>query len=451
MKTINEMKTALEMGHVTSVQLVDEASGAHRKFLSKNALAQISPIAKKIAKKRDEERRQGFIRGPLHGIPIVIKDNIFYKDGTPTTCNAYAFHDFYPPHHAPIVDYLIDKGAIILGKANLSEFAYFMGDEKTPSGYGSMYGQVKHPFDETIDPLGSSTGSAVAVKLGIVPAAIGTETNGSLMAPAFQCQIVSLKPTFGLVTQAGIIPLSPLQDTAGPMANCCYDCALLMDALTNDQPTEHPFPFSMSFTDAITKPLNQGKVGIVHFKDHPYSSEELQVIEQSKAKLTKAGFTYVEITVELPPLENERTLLVEFKYAINRFLQTYNDKIPYQNLDGIIEFHKNNAQRCLKYGQAILEKATASHGDLTNPEYLKWRDQLLTEAHLFEQLLHDHDLIAIGAPTWSSFAPIYGNPSLCIPEGIINKQPKAMVFVGKKFDDQTLLRFGHSYEGSHSF
>lgn len=448
MITFTQMRIALESGRVTSLQLVNQALENNRQWIDKNAIGRISPFAKKLAKKRDEERRLGFVRGPLHGIPIVIKDNIFYKDGTPTTCNAYALHDFYPPAHAPIVKYLLDKGAIIIGKANLSEYAYFLSDDKMPSGYGSMYGQVKHPFDETIDPLGSSTGSAVAVKLGIVPGAIGTETNGSLMAPAFQCQIVALKPTFGLVSQQGIIPISPVQDTAGPMASCVYDCALLMDALIDDQQHVHPFPFSQSFAEAIEQPLTGGKIGLVHFEDNQYSSEEFAVIEQSKARIIKAGFTYEEIIVKLPKLENEPTLLVEFKYAINQFLQSVSGLTPHKSLEDLILFHREHAKRCLRYGQTIFEKAVATHGDVTHPEYLAWRDSLLDEAHLFEKILHEKQLVAIGTPVWLSFAPIYGNPSLCIPEGIFNKQPKAMVFVAKKYDDQTLLRFGHAYEAT---
>lgn len=446
MNTIKAMIQALETGKTTSLELVEEALKEHYRYISKNAIALISPQAKRLARKRDLERSEGYIRGPLHGIPLVIKDNIFYKDGTPTTCNAYAFHDFYPPVHAKIVNHLLNQGAIILGKANLSEFAYFMSEDNMPSGFGSMYGQVKHPFDESVDPLGSSTGSAVAVKLAIVPGAIGTETNGSLMAPEFQCQIVALKPTFGLVSQAGIIPLSPLQDTAGPMANTSYDCALLMDALINVRDDSHPFPFSHSFKEAMEKPLSEGKVGLVYFKGHAYSDEEKEVIEKAKIRIIKSGFTYEEITIELPAMENDKTLLVEFKYAIDKFLKEMGERTPYKSLEDIIEFHRNNAKRCLKHGQTLLEKSAATHGDLTNPEYLKWRDQLLMEAHLFEKLLHERNLVAIGTPVWLSFAPIYGNPSLCIPMGVYNKQPKAMVFVAKKYDDQTLLRFGDAYE-----
>ena len=188
---IKVIQQQLFKGEKTSVQLVEDVIEKHRLFKDKNAIALISPLALSIAKQRDEERKLGKIRGPLHGIPVLIKDNILYADGTPTTANSFALKDFIPKNNASLIYGLIAAGAIIVGKANLSEFAYFMGDEKMPSGYGSLYGQVKHPVDESIDPLGSSTGSAVAVALGIVSLAIGTETNGSLMAPAFHNQMIS--------------------------------------------------------------------------------------------------------------------------------------------------------------------------------------------------------------------------------------------------------------------
>ena len=267
--SIREIKKRLESKEVTSVELVKEALKMHEKWIDKNAIAQISPFAMYQAILRDQERNEGRIRGPLHGIPLVIKDNILYHDGTPTTANAFSLHDLIPPFNANLVDKLIEAGAIIFGKGNLSEFAYFMSYDDMPSGFGSMYGQVKHPFDEKIDPYGSSTGSAVAVKLGIVDLAIGSETNGSLMAPAYQCQIVSFKPTFGYVSKHGIIPISPTQDTAGPMANTVEDCALLMDVLAFEDPSD-PTTLNLkrpqSFSKNINKPLKKSKIGLLTLK-----------------------------------------------------------------------------------------------------------------------------------------------------------------------------------------
>ncbi len=447
-----DLKTCIsKLNHqeISSVELVQLAIQNHQENLDKNAIGSIWPDALKWAEKLDEERKNGHIRSALHGIPIAIKDNILFNDGTPTTCNSYAFHDFISPFNANIVNQLLEAGIIPLFKANLSEFAYFMSDEGMPSGYGSMHGQVKHPFDETIDPYGSSTGSAVSVKLGIIPISIGSETNGSLMAPAYQCQIVSFKPTFGRVSKYGIIPISHTQDTAGPMGNTVLDCALLMDVLsfadTNDPDTlnHNHKPVSL----ALDKPLKPSKVGLLSLSNYPYDEDSKKVYEQTKTRLVSMGHTVVEFSTEYPNMDNNPTLKIEFKANMNRFLNTVKGHTPHQTLSDIIEFNQKHADRCLKYGQSLLIQSNETDGDLNGAFYLEKRADLLDKAGYLERTMVEQDLISIAAPFWLSYAPIYGNPSVCIPEGIYSGKPKAMVFVGKKDDDETLLRLCHQYEG----
>lgn len=445
---LNTCLNQLKLGKITSVELVKQALKAHEQWLDKNAIGSVLPSAIELAEKLDEERKNGHLRSALHGIPIAIKDNILFNDGTPTTCNSYAFHDFIPPFNASIVDKLLDAGIIPLFKANLSEFAYFMSDEDMPSGYGSMHGQVKHPFDESIDPYGSSTGSAVAVKLGIVSISIGSETNGSLMAPAYQCQIVSYKPTFGLVSKHGIIPISNTQDTAGPMGNTVYDCALLMDVLsfadTNDPDTLKHVHKPVSL--ALDKPLKPSKVGLLSLSNYPYDEDSKKVYEQTKTRLVSMGHTVVELSTEYPNMDNNPTLKIEFKANMNRFLERVKGHTPHQTLSDIIEFNQKHAERCLKYGQSLLIQSNETDGDLNGAFYLEKRADLLDKAGYLERIMIEQDLIAVAAPFWLSYAPIYGNPSVCIPEGIYSGKPKAMVFVGKKDEDETLLRLCHQYE-----
>lgn len=446
--SIIEIKKRLESHEVTSVELVKNALKMHEKWIDKNAIAQISPYALYQAILCDKERKEGKIRGPLHGIPLVIKDNILYQDGTPTTANAFSLHDLIPPYHAHIVEKLIASGAIILGKANLSEFAYFMSYDDMPSGYGSMYGQVKHPFDEKIDPYGSSTGSAVAVKLGIVDLAIGSETNGSLMAPAYQCQIVSYKPSFGYVSKHGIIPISPTQDTAGPMAKTVEDCALLMDVLAfedKSDPSTLNLKRPQSFSEKLNEPLKKSRIGLLSLKEHPYKEQDLTVIKKAKNKLEKLGHEVIEIELDKGYVPNDPTLLIEFKYAINAFLREVKGSTKMTSLTDIIEFNDQNERRCLRYGQSILKKANETSGNLSDENYILLRKELLEHAVILEKQMVDRNLIAVVAPLWMGFAPIYGNPSICVPEGVYDEIPKAMVFVGKKYDDENLLRLAHQY------
>jgi amidase len=370
-----------------------------------------------------------------------------YADGTPTTANSYALEKFIPKKNAPIVDALIRAGAVILGKANLSEFAYFMGDEKMPSGYGSMYGQVKHPTDETIDPYGSSTGSAVAVALGIVPVAIGTETNGSLMAPAFQTQIVSFKPTTGMVSQTGIIPIAPSQDIAGPMATSVYDCAVVMDVIAFADPSDSKtiaITRPSSFVSVLSKPITKKRIGYVHFSNQPYEVDDQTILQQTKTKWKTKGHEVVDITMELPPLDNYPTLLREFKISLNAFLQHHHQKGMPKNLKDIIQFNLEHSDRCLRYGQDTLFASEKMPSTL-DADYDKLYQHLRTEASKFQETLVAKQLDVLITPTWLGFAPIYGNPSLCLPMGYLNGKPKGIILVGKLGNDQALLHLGHKF------
>lgn len=447
--TVQEMQVALITGKKTAHQLTVEALAVAKTQHDKNAIAILSPLALTLASQRDEERKKGFIRGPLHGIPLLIKDNILYADGTPTTANSFALSKFIPKNNATIINLLLNAGAVIIGKANLSEFAYFMGGEKMPSGYGSMYGQVKHPYFDNIDPLGSSTGSAVAVALNITQISIGTETNGSIIAPAFQNQIVGFKPTFGLVSKHGIIPISPTQDTAGPLANSVYDCALIMDVLNVEDKFDQDtllLPRPTSFSENLTKAFVPKRIGLLSIDKSPYDAFELETMKKIKKQLASLGFQCVDITLEEQKLDNYPTLLQEFKVSLNQFLSEFQVRGLPSSLASIIEFNNENADRCLKYGQEILLASEATVGGLLEAKYLEHRKHLIQEAAVIENALVQHDLQAVVSPTWMSFAPIFGNPSLCIPEGYVDQKPTGAVFVGKKYDDALLLQLGNFYQ-----
>ncbi len=438
--TIRSLYEALQKQETTSVDCVHAVRKRYEETRLKNPIGCLSPRAMFYAQQADEERKRGFYRGLLQGIPIVIKDNILYADGTPTTANSYALSTFMPTTHAPLIDRLIHAGAVIVGKANLSEFAYFMSDETMPSGYGSMYGQVKHPLYDTIDPYGSSTGSAVAVALGIVPAAIGTETNGSLMAPAFQCQIVALKPTFGLVEQQGIIPIAPSQDTAGPMATNVNDCAILMDALVDE--TKKPKPH-FSYSDQLNVAPRNVRIGIPSFTNLPYDELQRGSLSKLSSMVTYLGWHHDTLTLVNPPLENYETLKREFKVSFNAFLNDHHHEGAPQSLEAIIAFNERHAARCLRYGQVTLIDSQAKP-TILDDTFIALKKQLLLEASLLDSILFEKGLDAIILPTWFGFAPIFGNPSLCIPLGYVDTQPTGLILVGKKEDDARLMQLGHT-------
>lgn len=439
--TISEGYTLLQQNKLTSKEWFHQSIEAEKIYRNKNTIGVLSPQALEQATKADEERNSGFYRGLLQGVPCVIKDNICYADGTPTTANSYALKDFIPQKNAPIIDKLLSSGAVILGKANLSEFAYFMGDETMPSGFGSMYGQVKHPTNESIDPYGSSTGSAVAVALGIVPFAIGTETNGSLMAPAHQCQIVALKPTHGIVDSTGIIPISPTQDTAGPMAKTPLDCAAIMDVIVDDHHKNNP---AQSYVDQTLKTPEHVRVGMLSLNNQPYSASEKKKLMDIRLQMIQLGWDVIDLEMDYPPLENFETLKREFKVSLNTFLHSHKHEGALLNLQAIIHFNQEHADRCLRYGQKTLLDSQAKPNELDRT-FFQLKEKLLNEASLLDQHLHTFQLDAIVTLGWLSFAPIYGNPSLCTPEGWVEGQPKGLVWVGKKHEDGRLLQLGHTY------
>jgi amidase len=415
-----------------------------------NSVAELNPDALKIASELDLERSEKGPRSLLHGIPIFIKDNINTNDQMHTTCNSIALSDLIAPYEATIVTKLKEAGAIILGKTNLSEFAHFMS-YGMPSGYGSRRGQVVHPYNKKIDPLGSSTGSAVAVAANLIPIAIGTETNGSLMAPAFQNSIVSMKPTVGLVSRYGIIPISANQDTAGPMAKTVEDCAILLDVLCGSDPkdasTIHQNYPNQSFSKACKQSLKKRSIGIIHFSNDDYDDDEKKVLAEAKHIFEKKGVFVIDIVIKAGKMDNLKSLLYEFKHDLNDYLKTVEGYTKMKSLEDIIRFNNENTEERLKYGQSIFIDSEKTSGKLTDQNYLSIRKKLLNEANRFENIMQKLHLDALISTKWTSYAPIAGNPSICVPgKPLIDLKPLSVVFVGKKFDDATLISIAHAYE-----
>ena len=432
----------LNQRQTTSVELVTACLTRIQRYDSSlHALAAVHPDALQLAQQLDDERQQLGPRSLLHGIPIVVKDNIQTADGLPTTVNSFAMANFYPREDAQLIRQLRQAGAIILGKANLSEWAYFMSDDHMPSGYGSMHGQVVNPYGHSIDPYGSSTGSAVAVAAGYVPIAIGTETNGSLMAPAYQTSSVALKPTWGRISGEGIVPLALTQDTAGPMATSVENCAILMHYLqASSQPQE-------DFLSAIHLPIHGRRIGIVKLRSYSYCEEELAILNEAKKVLSSQGVHLEFFDMVDQEMDNYPTLLIEFKHDLNAYLAAHREEGAIGSLDELIEFNRTHAERCLRYGQSILLKANQTTGNLSDSTYLEQREKLLQEANRFEVMMNANQWDAIVSTQWLSYAPIAGNPSIVVPaKALRDTTPRSLVFVGKKGADCQLIALAHAYE-----
>lgn len=416
-----------------------------------NSISEINPDAYKIADQLDKERRVSGPRTILHGIPIVIKDNIITSDKMHTTASSYALKDFKAPKDAFIVKKLREAGMIILGKTNLTEFADFMNFGEAPSGYGSLNGLVRSPYSDKIDPLGSSTGSAVAVASNLIPVAIGTETNGSLTAPAQNSSIVSIKPTLGLVSRTGIIPISHLQDTAGPMSRTVADAAILLEHLVGidpeDQETKNIPEKSYKFSETYNKDISDLKIAFLKFSNVKYSEEEVAIFEEARALLKPKVKKVMNIELECPDIHNIKTLLYEFKQDINKFLDTFKEHTKIKSLKELIEYNKKNENKCLKYSQSIFEASDKTSGELTEKEYILERKNILRQTEKFTELLKENNLDVLITPRRTSHAPVAGNPVVTVPaKALTDNKPVSIFFISKKFDDELCLRVAYQYE-----
>lgn len=453
--SVRELAQGLKEGKWTSVDLCEMYLDRIRRYDQSgpklNAIAEINPDLFEIAKLLDVERITKGPRSLLHGIPLVIKDNINTHDKMHTSASSFALADFYAPYDAFVVTRLKEAGAIILGKANLSEFAYFMSTKDMPSGYGSRFGQVKSPYSENLDPLGSSTGSAVAVASNMIPVSIGTETNGSLTAPAQNNSIVTIKPTLGLVSRTGIIPISHLQDTAGPMARSVEDTAILLQAMIgkdeNDLATLLVPNYSVRFDKDVSNSIKELTIGFLTFDNATYKAEEKQILAEAKDILKQKAKDVKDLHFKHPKMPNFTTLTYEFKVDLNYYFSTVKDSCPIHSLKELIAFNKEHKDRCLKYGQDIFIDAEKTSGTLKEPEYIKIRKQLLKDANKLNDIMKEQGIDVIVLNQRTSHAPIAGNPCVAVPaKALTDDIPRSLFFVAKNFEDIKALQVAYHYE-----
>ncbi|HET6212149.1 MAG TPA: amidase family protein [Micromonosporaceae bacterium] len=455
--TIPTLQQALATRKVTSEDLVHaylvriRALNSHGPGL--NAVRVLNPDAVKDAKRLDVERRTGTVRGPLHGIPVLIKDNIDLM-GLPTTAGAQALQRSFPREDSFVVKRLRAAGVVILGKTNLTEFANFT-TAGMPSGYSGLGGQVLNPYDVSQTPSGSSSGSAAAAATALAAVTIGTETSGSILSPSVANSDVGVKPTVGLVSRTGIIPISGSQDTAGPIARSVYDAAALLTALTGIDPEDPATQASApvvgtDYTRGLSTNALQGvRIGVA---SAPTGNQGL-AFSRALDVLRAQGATLVTVSVNtagLPP----SILNYEFKRDLNAYLARLPVDAPMKTLDDVVQFnlaHVNDG--AIKFGQTLL--VASNNIDLNDPlaraEYETNRDTgIATARQRIDSVLQAESLGAIlfSANGSAGIGARAQYPSVAVPIGYDpdNGRPLGMTFLGTAFTEAALLSFAYAYE-----
>ena len=465
----NQMKSGVHTARSITQIYLDRIAGIDKAGPKLNSVIELNPDALTIADAMDTERKNGKIRGSMHGIPVLIKDNIDTADKMQTTAGSIAMEGNIAKSDAFIVQKLREAGAVILGKTNLSEWANFRSD-RSSSGWSSRGGQTKNPYILDRSPCGSSSGSGVAVAASLCAVAIGTETNGSIACPASMNGIVGIKPTVGLVSRSGIIPISKTQDTAGPLARTVTDAAVLLGIIaavdSNDKVTEESKDKAKDYTKFLDKNGLKGKrIGVekTFLKKHEGVDNLLhKALEQIKSQ----GAEIVEIEfMKFNDTDGAETDVLEFEFkdGLNKYLITSNSKV--KSLEELIAFNKKNEAKAMPdFKQETLE-SSQKRGDLTDKDYLAALEKILNVRKLIDNELEKNKLDALCGPAtgpswcidpvngdfWTGYAAygpaaLAGYPSVTVPMGSFKEIPIGLSFLGKAYDESGLISIAYAYE-----
>jgi amidase len=476
--TIDDLQARMGAGALTSRELtaayLDRIAQIDQAGPKLNAIIELNPDALAIAEKLDAERKAGKVRGPLHGIPVLIKDNLDTADRMQTTAGSLALVGQKPPRDAHVASRLREAGAVVLGKTNLSEWANYRGNNSS-SGWSGRGGQTRNPYALDRSPSGSSSGSGSAVAANLCVVAIGTETNGSIVSPASSCGIVGFKPTVGLVSRAGIIPIAASQDTAGPMTRTVRDAALVLAAIAGaDARDEATAKIPAGLTGELAAALKANalrgaRLGVVR---GPFGLHaRMEGILNSLVEVLRAAGAEVVDPVAMPSLakfgSNTGTVLsFEFKDGLNRYLAEPGRVTPMKTLADLIAFNDaHRAEELVRFGQEIFVTAQA-RGSLADPAYLEARDTCLklTRTEGIDAAMDGEKLDALvmltrGAATpidplhgeggsggSSTLAAVAGYPSVTVPAAQVFGLPVGLSFVGRAWSDAKVLALAADFE-----
>jgi amidase len=475
-KSIEQLQADLASGLTTSEDLVrryrariaaiDVAGPALHSVISlnRNALGD--------ARRLDAERRAGRLRGPLHGIPVLIKDNIESDDGTATTAGSLALAANISHRAAPVVRRITDAGGIILGKTNLSEWANIRSSQPT-SGWSAIGGLVKNPYVLDRNACGSSSGAGAAIAANLAAVGVGTETDGSVTCPAAFNSLVGLKPTVGLVSRTYVVPIAHSQDTPGPMARSVADVAILLTVMAGSDPADaatsgadlHKRDYAAGLSAAS---LRGKRLGVLRFAA-AFSPDVTTLFDQAIAVLKAQGAEIIEFKDYKPASEigddEQLVLITELKVDLNRYLASTPHSVKARTLADLITFNRENRRELSLFGQELFEQAEATAG-LDEPAYLKARENSLRLAGAagIDKLVTESKLDALIAPSYgpayridvvtgdhdsgssSTLPAVAGYPHLTVPMGFIRGLPVGISFIGQAWTEEQLLHLGAAYE-----
>ena len=473
--SIDELQKMLDEGEISSEELVNayirRIELIDKNGPSINSVIEVNKDALRLARELDEERKAGRNRGLLHGIPIMLKDNIDTGDKMMTTAGSLALEGNYAEKDAFVVKQLRNAGAIILGKTNLSEWANFRST-RSSSGWSGRGGQTHNPYVLDRSPCGSSAGSGVAVSANLCVAALGTETDGSVVCPSGINGVVGIKPSLGLVSRTGIIPIAHSQDTAGPMAKSVKDAAILLSVMTGvdgaDEITENKNNNGINYAEGLKDDALKGaKIGVLK-EMFGFHTEVDLLMEKALSDLKEAGAELIDVKLEnINQYGNEEyeVLLYEFKHGLNKYLKECKD-LNISSLEDVIQFNEENKDVEMPwFGQEIMHMANEK-GDLNEKDYLKAlvRSKELAGKKGIDATLSNHKLDALIAPTngpaWnidlvngdhfgggsSAPAAVSGYPNITVPAGYVHGLPVGLSFFAEKFSEQKIIRYAYAYE-----
>jgi len=455
--TIAELQSKMRTGELSAVKLVERYTERIRQIDPKiRSVVEINPDALRIAEKLDRERKSGKIRSAMHGIPVLIKDNIDTADDMKTTAGSLALLDApVPTRDAFVVERLRKAGAVILGKTNLSEWANFRST-KSVSGWSGRGGQTNNPYILDKNPCGSSSGTGAAVSANLAAVGIGTETNGSIICPALRCGIVGIKPTLGLVSRSGIIPIAETQDTAGPMARNVSDAATLLGIMIGHDKRDPITAASKNGQKDYTKFLDKNglkgaRIGVARqFIDSKnalskLAEQNLQILKDLGAVLIDVNFPIVQGFNDM----QREVLLYEFKQGLNKYLAGRGAR--YKTLADLIKFNEDNKEKEMPIFAQELFLEAEKRGETTKDAYITALTTIkkTTREDAIDAAVTKERLDAICSPTngatWS-MAAIAGYPYITVPSDFIDGLPSGMAFFGPAFSEASLIKYAYAFE-----